>query len=83
MDRFSGATGLLFVLGMATLVAAVLIVVVWQVAKTVRARQAVSREITYKQVAEQATEAMRSMSAMLADMQPRLAAIEKMMRDVG
>jgi len=41
------------------------------------------REDTYRPLAEQATAAQTETAAALADLRPRIAAIEKLIRDVG
>ncbi len=71
------------------MVTTVITVVVWQSLGTWRARMAVSRENAYRQLAEEATTAQRSVAeqqqmiiAELADVRARMSEIERMLRDV-
>jgi type VI protein secretion system component VasK len=62
---------------------ALVIVVVWQVAVTWRARIVASRDRAYQQLAEEAVATQRQAAADLADLRERVASIEKLLREVG
>lgn len=86
----SEALGMAFVLGLLTLIAIVIVVVVWQVFATWRAKASVAREEAYQQLAERATAAaqqavenQQQMSAGMDEVRARVASIEQILRDVG
>jgi hypothetical protein len=71
------------------MVAAILIVIIWQVFATRRATAALVRDDAYKKLAERATAAheqivqeLSAASTELADMRGRVAEIERMMKEV-
>lgn len=86
--------GIVFVLGLATLIAAIIIVATWQifgVAKTnVAAETALARDDAYRTLAREATTAQQAIADEqhkiardLADLRERVVSMEKMMREVG
>jgi hypothetical protein len=62
---------------------ALLIVVVSQFAAVVRARSAVAQDNAYRRLAEEVAETQQAVVAELAEVKQRLAAIDKLLRDVG
>lgn len=76
-------------LAILTLGAALLVVIIWQVFATWRAKAALTREREYQKLAEAATSAQQAierrldeMSSQLAVMHDRLAATERLLREV-
>ncbi len=65
------------------MVSALILILVWQGFATYRARASVAREDTYRKLAEEAAAAQKETAAALADIRPRIAAIEKLIRDFG
>jgi Tfp pilus assembly protein PilO len=87
MDQIT--VGTLFGLGFMLLVTAVTVVVIWQVAVSIRARATVSREQEYRRLAEQAvaTEetAQRQLGELndrMAEIQARMASLERVLKEV-
>lgn len=83
-------SGNAFVLGLFALITLLVAVVIWQVFSVARARVAASREQAYQQLAAQATEAQRQIAAdldratgELTELRQRVAAMEKLLREVG
>ena len=81
--------GTLFGLGFLLLVTAVTVVVIWQVAASIRARAAVSREQEYRRLADQALAtqetAQRQLAELndrMADIQTRMASLERVLKEV-
>ncbi|HEX6757034.1 MAG TPA: hypothetical protein VF086_01270 [Propionibacteriaceae bacterium] len=81
--------GTLFGLGFMLLVTAVTVVVIWQVAVSIRARAAVSREREYRRLADQAIAtqetAQRQLAELndrMADIQARMASLERVLKEV-
>lgn len=60
----------------------VITVLIWQIFGTWRARMAVSREEAYRQLAEKAITLQRRIAEDLTDVQTRMTAIERLMREV-
>ncbi len=78
-----------FVLGILTLFATIVVVFVWQIFATARARASAAREEAYTRLAERATEAIEDTSRLqqqlsegLEELRTRVAAIEKLLREV-
>ncbi|MEX2430750.1 MAG: hypothetical protein WD645_02390 [Dehalococcoidia bacterium] len=68
----------------------VVMVVIWQVFATARAKMSVAREEAYQKLAEQATQEqarladwMEKAGSDLADLRRRLAEMERMLKEVG
>ena len=87
MDEIT--VGTLFGLGFMLLVTAVTVVIIWQVAVSIRARAAVSREQEYRRLAEQAVgtqeTAQRQLGELndrMADIQARMASLERVLKEV-
>jgi Tfp pilus assembly protein PilX len=78
-----GLAGAIFYLGLLAMATVVVVVVVLAVARTLQSRSSVSREEAYRAIARDAADAQVRTAAALADIQPRLVAIEKMLREVG
>ena len=81
--------GTLFGLGFMLLVTAVTVVIIWQVAVSIRARAAVSREQEYRRLADQAVAtqetAQRQLAELndrMADIQTRMATLERVLKEV-
>lgn len=81
--------GIWFVVAMTAIIALVIMVGIWQFAATMRARASVAREQAYEQLAARAAEAeeqtSRQLERLAADtreLRDRVAAIEKMLREV-
>jgi len=81
--------GTLFGLGFMLLVTAVTVVVIWQVAVSIRARATVSREQEYRRLADQAVgtqeTAQRQLAELndrMADIQARMASLERVLKEV-
>jgi ABC-type Fe3+-hydroxamate transport system substrate-binding protein len=81
--------GTLFGLGFMLLVTAVTVVVIWQVAVSIRARAAVSREQEYRRLADQAVATQEAaqrqlaeLSDRMADVQARMASLERVLKEV-
>jgi hypothetical protein len=71
------------------LITAIIVVVIWQGASIAKARMSVAREEAYRKLSEQAAgaeqisaEAQQKTAEALEDIRTRLAAIEKLLRDV-
>jgi uncharacterized iron-regulated membrane protein len=64
-------------------VCATILVLIWQGFATYRARASAARENAYRKLAEEASAAQKETAAALADIRPRIAAIEKLIRDFG
>jgi nitrogen fixation protein FixH len=86
----SEALGVVFVLGLLTLIAAVGVVLMWQIFATWRAKASVAREEAYQQLAERATTAaqqavenQKQMSANMEEVRARVTSIEQILRDIG
>ena len=69
---------------------AAIIVVVWQLAATRRARMSVAREEAYRKLAEevvaaqrQASQALEQTAAELAELRARTAEVERVLKEVG
>lgn len=86
--------GSVFVLGLAALVAIILVAIIWQVFKTAQTKTAAdatfAQEAAYRTLAEGAVRAQQStaewqrkMATDLADLRDRVAAMEKLLREVG
>jgi len=87
MDQIT--VGTLFGLGFMLLVTAVTVVVIWQVAASIRARAAVSREQEYRRLADEAVAtqetAQRQLAGLndrMADIQVRMASLERVLKEV-
>lgn len=76
-------SGAIFLLGVLVLVTIVLVAVASQVGSTRRSRASARPDEAYRRLTQQAIEAQAATSAALAAIAPRLAAIEKILRDVG
>ena len=81
--------GTLFGLGFMLLVTAVTVVIIWQVAVSIRARAAVSREQEYRRLADQAVATQETAQRQLADLndrmadiQTRMASLERVLKEV-
>jgi biopolymer transport protein ExbB/TolQ len=81
--------GMLFVLGLLALITILIVVVIWQSFTTRRARMSVEREEAYRRLAEQLTDAQQinaqeqhNLSKSVDEIQTRIAAIEKLLREV-
>jgi biopolymer transport protein ExbB/TolQ len=81
--------GMLFVLGLLALITILIVVVIWQSFTTRRARMSVEREEAYRRLAEQLTDAQQitaqeqhNLSKSVDEIQTRIAAIEKILREV-
>lgn len=81
--------GMLFVLGLLALITILIVVVIWQSFTTRRARMSVEREEAYRKLAEQLKDAQQinaqeqhNLSKSVDEIQTRIAAIEKLLREV-
>jgi type VI protein secretion system component VasK len=63
--------------------AALLIVLIWQIGATWRARSLAAREDAYRTLAERATATQEKLVAELAEVRQRVQEIERMLKDVG
>jgi hypothetical protein len=61
----------------------VVVVVVWQVAATWRARMIAVRDQAYQRLAEESATTQRQLATDLADVRSRVVEIEKLLREVG
>lgn len=84
------AWGMIFVLGLLALITVLIVVFIWQVFATSRARASAAREEAYQKLAERSVEAQertdreqQKISEDLSDLRARVAAIEKLLREVG
>ncbi len=82
-------TGQAFVLGLFGLITLIVAVVIWQVFSIARARVSATREDAYHKLAEQATESQRRIAedlgratGELTELRQRVAAIERLLREV-
>ncbi|HEX6681534.1 MAG TPA: ArsR family transcriptional regulator [Candidatus Limnocylindrales bacterium] len=57
--------------------------IIWQLATTVRAKSLLAREHAYRELAEGAANAQAKTAEALNQLQLRMAAVEKLLRDVG
>jgi len=74
--------GMAFALGVLALVTVIIVVVIVQAFSTRRARAAIAREQAYQEMAEASAKHQQAISSALTDVQTRVVAIEKLMRDV-
>jgi hypothetical protein len=81
--------GTLFGLGFMLLVTAVTVVIIWQVAVSIRARATVSREQEYRRLADQAIgtqetahRQLAELNDRIADIQIRMASLEGVLKEV-
>jgi type VI protein secretion system component VasK len=65
------------------LVGSVIVIAVWQLLATWRARMAGSRESAYRKLAEEATEAQRRIADELSELRARTQELERMLKEVG
>jgi hypothetical protein len=70
-------------LGIALVIGAIVIVLIWQLAATYRAKASLAREEAYRRLADQAVSAQAETAAALAEIRPKIAAIEQLLRQVG
>lgn len=81
-----GIGGIGFVLIILALITILAAIIVSQVLKTTRAKMAsmaqVTRDEAYRKLAEEAVSAQQKMALDIADMKERIAAIEKMLREI-
>jgi len=81
-----GIGGMGFVLIILALITILAAIIVSQVLKTTRAKMAsmaqVTRDEAYRKLAEEAVSAQQKMALDIADMKERIAAIEKMLREI-
>jgi cell division protein FtsB len=82
--------GMFFVLGILALITTLIVVVVWQTFVTWRARMSVEREEAYRKLADQATSALQKTAEEqekigegMEELRTRVAAIERMLREVA
>jgi Tfp pilus assembly protein PilO len=87
MDELT--VGTLFGLGFMLLVTAVVVVIIWQVAASIRARAIVSREQEYRGLAQQvvgtqetAQRQLAELTDRMADIQARMALLERVLKEV-
>jgi Tfp pilus assembly protein PilO len=87
MDQMT--IGALFGLGFMLLVTPVTVVIIWQVAVSIRARAAVSREQENRRLAEQAVATQQAAQRQLGelndrmtDIQVRMASLERVLKEV-
>jgi hypothetical protein len=78
----SAVLGIVLVMVLFTLIAAVIIVVIWQVFANRRALAVVARDEAYRKLAEQSAETQRRIVDDLADLRQRVASIEKILKEV-
>ncbi len=84
------AWGMIFVLGLLALITVLIVVFIWQIFATSRARASAAREEAYQKLADRSVEAQertageqQKISEDLGDLRARVAAIEKLLREVG
>ncbi len=82
------AWGMMFVFGLLVLLTVLIVVVLWQVFATKRAKLSVDRKEEYRTLAERSTaaqqstaEEQRKISEDLGDLRTRVSAIEKLLRE--
>ncbi|MGE3075285.1 MAG: hypothetical protein AB7N24_16130 [Dehalococcoidia bacterium] len=88
-DNFSWPLAI-FLVGFFAAVASVLVVVVWQLFSTYRARMSVARESAYRQLADDSVRAQERVAdrldravSELTDLRQRTAELERMLKEVG
>lgn len=88
-DNFSWQLAF-FMVGSLAVIAAAVVIVIWQIFSTARARMSVAREDAYKQLAAQAAEAIdraaggfEKTSSELAELRRRTAELERVLKEVG
>jgi hypothetical protein len=79
---FDAAFGMTFVLGILPLVTVIIVVSIWQFASNQRAKASAAREEAYRKLAEEAVKTQTEIAETLKEMRPKLAAIEKLLREV-
>ena len=80
---FDAAFGMTFVLGILALVTVIIVVSIWQFASNQRAKASAAREEAYRKLVEEAVKTQTEIAGALKEMRPQLAAIEKLLREVG
>ena len=86
--------GILFVFGIAALIAVIIVALIWQIFRTAQTKTATeatfAQEEAYRTLAEQAVaaqrtiaEEQRTIAAEMAELRTRVAAMEKLLREVG
>ncbi len=76
-------TGIVFVLGVCVLITIIIVVVVWQLFGTWRARASLAREEAYRKLVEDTASAQRQIAGDLSDLRARVETIEKLLREVA
>lgn len=81
--------GIWFIAAISTLIAVMLVAVIWQVGGAVRARASAAREDAYRDLTKKSSEIqtqtsaeLGSIAADLTDIKTRLTSMERMMREV-
>ena len=69
-------------IGIFILVTSVIVVSIWQVAATARARAVLAREKEYRQLADRAVVVQEATERQLGEMQARLTSVERLLKDV-
>jgi len=80
----------IFLVGFFTCIATVLVVIIWQIFMTYRARMSIARESAYRQLADDAVRAqertadrLERAAADLSELRQRTAELERMLKEVG
>jgi hypothetical protein len=74
--------GMNFVLGLLVLITVIIVVSIWQFATTQRAKASIAREEAYRKLAEESLRTQTEIADALKEMRPKLAAVEKLLREV-
>lgn len=74
--------GMAFVFGILALLTVIIVISIWQLATTQRAKASIAREEAYGKLAEDAIKTQTEIGESLKEMRPQLAAIEKLLREV-
>jgi hypothetical protein len=74
--------GMNFVLGLLVLITVIIVVSIWQFATTQRAKASIAREEAYRKLAEESLKTQTEIADALKEMRPKLAAVEKLLREV-
>jgi hypothetical protein len=74
--------GMTFVLGLLTLATIIIVVFIWQFAANERAKASIAREEAYRKLVEESLKTQTEIADALKEMRPKLAAVEKLLREV-
>jgi len=82
MYDIMAAFGMAFTLGVLALATIIIVVSIWQFAANERAKASIAREEAYRKLAEESAKAQTEIVEALKEIRPKIAEIEKLLREV-